>query len=88
MSLPTLKLISTSGMLANARNWLLEHARASIYFTVLSTCSISETVRDRDFKHVKDSLTQWVYLISLEIDFLLSTFILPYYSVSQEIETC
>ena len=32
MSLPTLKLISTSGMLANARNWLLEHARASIYF--------------------------------------------------------
>ena len=47
MSLPTLKLISTSGMLANARNWLLEHARASIYFTVLSTCSISETVRDR-----------------------------------------
>ena len=53
MSLPTLKLISTSGMLANARNWLLEHARASIYFTVLSTCSISETVRDRDLKHVK-----------------------------------
>ena len=63
MSLPTLKLISTSGMLANARNWLLEHARASIYFTVLSTCSISETVRDRDLKHVKDSLTQWVYLL-------------------------
>ena len=45
MSLPTLKLISTSGI------WMLKNLfLASVYFSDSSTCSISGTVRDRDLK--------------------------------------